>query len=173
MGNKYDWPSTHHISKTDYITSQKLMRYIFSAPTLFVHVPLEDWTQRDNKTWIDSLGYVLSTDRKFIYHKIGESQWHWYLQKLHSRHSYFLEYIYISKDPINNLIMTRVAKYNDRIQVLSVSHGNSDEKQEENVLTFDNIDIIKPKIDWFTTRISASSSTSQLLAHVIIGTAYG
>ena len=69
--------------------------------------------------------------------------------------------------------MTRVAKYNDRIQVLSVSHGNSDEKQEENVLTFDNIDIIKPKIDWFTTRISASSSTSQLLAHVIIGTAYG
>ena len=49
---------------------------MFSAPTLSVNVPLEDWTQRYNKTWINSLGYDLSTDRKFIYHKIGESQWH-------------------------------------------------------------------------------------------------
>ena len=66
-----------------------------------------------------------------------------------------------------------VGNFRNRLQVLSISYRNPIPEADIDLLSFDVISVIRPKLDWFMEKITSSPTTDQLLRHITNGTSYG
>ena len=90
-----------------------------------------------------------------------------------SHHSYYTEYVTVLSNPVETLSRATVGKFQHRSQVLSTSYKTPIPETDIDLLSFDAISVIRPKLDWFMKKICSSTTPEQLLFHITKGTAYG
>ena len=170
--NNYTWPLKHHVYKSDYTIWRKLLNFIFSNGSHSLYQPLGHWTILSYTEWTESWDYFVTPDRQFVYQQIGPSSWKRHLQKSHSHHSYYHEYLHTMDNPSTTLLRATVSLDNNSIRVISSSEYTPFNPPNQDTITFDAISITKPSIDWFFHHLSSSPTTTQLLHHLLEGSAY-
>ena len=172
--NTHNWPLKHHITKADYTVWRKFLHLIFSADNYHLPTPLGKWIDMPMEDWLANWDFFISSDKQFLYHRLGKLNWRRHLQKDHSHRSYHTPYLYLEEPPEDTLIRVTIKDYKNELNVISVSHkGINTPDEVTNVLKYDQIKIHKPKINWFMTLVSSSPTTTNLLHHLVHGTAYG
>ena len=172
--NTHNWPLKHHVTKADYTVWRKLLRLIFSADNEHLPTPLGKWIDMPTEDWLANWDYFISSDKQFLYHRLGKSNWRRHLQKDYSHRSYHTPYLQLDEPPEDTLIRVTIQDHKNERNVISLSHkGIHTPDEVTNFLTYDQITISKPKINWFMTSVSSSPTTANLLQHLIHGTAYG
>ena len=98
---------------------------------------------------------------------------HQYLEKNHSDHFHHLPFIHIWKATSTDLIQVIIKTTKTTLHVISSSIQSPEvQTTESEILILDKVEIITPKINWFMNTTSSTPSTSNLLNHLVQGTAY-
>jgi len=170
--NTYDWPIKHTVSKADYTTWRKFMKYVFRSIPNSLPTPLGSWRQMSTNDWTDNWDFFVTENRDFLYHKSRAKVWRRHLQRYNSHRAYFSQYLEVDQ-PTQDLLRVNVESSGDRITVISVSHRSLVlPPPPPQVLKFGAIRIRKPEISWFAKSISSSRHTNHLLLHILKGSAF-
>ena len=170
--NTFIWPSVHHVTKLDIGVWRKFMCMLFSRGSFSLYNSLGPWITMSYEDWLQSWDYFVTSDRQFIYHKIGPSSWKRHLKKPNSNYSYHIESLDLTTPPETDLLRATVSPQNNRLQVLASGALPPINLPPSTIISFDTISVTKPTIKWFMKNLTSSPNTFRLRQHLIAGTAY-
>ena len=170
--NEYDWPIKHRVTPLDISTWRRFLRLVFTRPQLSLERPLGPWISMKTTSWISNWDYFLSQDKQFLYHRV-KSRWHRHLKRQFTHRLYNTEYLELETLPTNNVLRTTIKHTNASLTSTSCSQ-KPDLPMPSNIITlsFGQISLRKPRIDWFMKFISSSSTTTNLWRDILEGQAY-
>ena len=170
--NLYDWPQKHRINRHDMAKWRRFVRTIFEIDSKYLSNPLGPWLHMDMETWMGSWDFFLSPDMELLWHKVSTFVWHRHLRKPNARRTYFTEHLVVYDHPHSELLRTTVSiTPHSIVLVCSSPRTVLNPTRDTNVLHFGQIQVETPKINWFMDNLSCSTSTNQLLCHILQGSA--
>ena len=168
--NDYLWPTRHHVTPADYTVWRKAMDFLF--PVTGLQTPLRHWTLETAEHWLQHWDWFTTRDRTLLFRQIGENEWRRHVRVQGTQRSYHQAYLRVNEPPPPTVLRATVRELRDT-WILTNTHFEHTIQQDNRTpeFTFDAIQVAKPKLDWFFQHFDSSCSTSNLLAHIIAGTA--
>ena len=180
--NNYDWPIKHHITKEDKALWRRFLKKIFCGGNDVLPQQLGAWIDMPTANWIDTWDYFQSPCTEFLYHRTPNHHWHRHIKQQrpprayltrHQEVTYHIQYLDLGETPPDAPHRVTVKKRDTSLIITSTSAKIVDIPTTNPIhLSFGNINIIKPQIDWFANFITSSTTTERLWHEILAGTSY-
>ena len=170
--NVFDWPQKHNITRHDMAKWRKFVKRIFCINNTHLVQQLGPWKPMEYTGWISTWDYYTTPDREFLFHKISEDTWRRHLIKPNSRRSYHTQFLDMPPPRDTVLLRASIKASNHTLIIISLSSWSPPTvPTDHDYISFGNIRVKIPQIDWFMQNISSSTSTDHLLGHILTGSA--
>ena len=136
----------------------------------------------NNATWLEGWDYFQSLCTEFLYYRTPNQQWHRHVKKqqphraYHTRHqeiAYNIQYLEIDEIPPEDHNRVNIKQLATSLVITSsLAQAININIPDTITITFGNIKITKPRVDWFVNFNTASTSTDKLWNEILAGTSY-
>ena len=126
-----------------------------------------------SENWVDNWDYFQTQNKEFLYHHIGDKLWHRHLQRPYSHRAYYTQYLELEEVPQQDLSRVTITITPVSL-IVTATCSQSIQIEDPNpvAFTFGNINIHKPRNDWFMNFITASNTTDKLWNEILESKAY-
>ena len=171
--NTYDWPIKHFISSQDVARWRRFLKHVFGGVNSSLTKSLGKWIDMSSENWVDNWDYFQTQNKEFLYHHIGDKLWHRHLQRPYSHRAYYTQYLELEEVPQQDLSRVTITITPVSL-IVTATCSQSIQIEDPNpvAFTFGNINIHKPRNDWFMNFITASNTTDKLWNEILESKAY-
>ena len=171
LRNGHNWPTKTKITVKDYRLWRNFLDHLCGERDLILRQPLGDWNLQTQAEWLSQWDWFVDRNTRLLYHQPVLHTWVVHSNRNNSHYSYDLHSTPCVSAPDGELLRATVSHLRCTILLRNTSPRGSRTVNEDDSMTFDVIELEKPKLDWFHTYISSSTSTASLYAHIISNTA--